>query len=155
MKRLLALTFSLLLVIVSLPVSATNAHGVSQKVRRAISGRITDPNGAVVPGAKITIVGRTSHTSVVKWSNAKGEYVADLDPDTYNVVAAASGFKTATRRSTRVSRGSRSYLDFVLYPGDTGSPIVNPSVRTQPNKSLDASGGSVNSLPISNCRLSI
>src|SRR5437667_7750404 len=105
MKRLLALTFSLLLVIVSIPLSATNAHGVSQKVRRAISGRITDPNGAVVPGAKITIVGRTSHTSVVKWSNAKGEYVADLDPDTYDVVAAASGFKTATRRSTRVSRG--------------------------------------------------
>ena len=142
MKRLLALTFSLLLVVVSFPVSATNAHGVSQKVRRAISGRITDPNGAVVVGAIITIVGRSSHTTVVKKSNAEGKYVADLDPDTYDVVAAASGFKTATRRSTGVSRGSRSYLDFVLYPGDTGSPIVNPSVRTQP-KTLDASGGSV------------
>ena len=126
MKCLLALTFSLLLVVVSIPLSATNAHGVSQKVRRAISGRITVPNGAVVPGAKITIVGRSSHMTVVKKSNVKGQYVADLDPDTYDVVAAASGFKTATRRSTRVSRGSRSYLDFVLYPGDTGSPIVNP-----------------------------
>ena|SRR5205809_3376003 len=125
MKCLLALTFSLLLVVVSFPVSATN-HGVSQKVRRAISGRITDPNGAVVVDALITIVGRSSHTTVVKKSNVKGQYVADLDPDTYDVVAAASGFKTATRRSTRVSRGSRSYLDFVLYPGDTGSPIVNP-----------------------------
>jgi hypothetical protein len=142
MKSLLALTFSLLLVVVSFPVSETNAHGVSRKVRRAISGRVTDPNGAVVPGAKITIVGRSSHTTVVKKSDAKGQYVADLDPDTYDVVAAASGFKTTTR-TTRVSRGSRSYLDFVLYPGDTGSPIVNPSVRTQPNNSLDASGGSV------------
>lgn len=124
MKRLLALTFSLLLVVVSFPVSGISAHGVSQKVRRAISGRITDLNGAVVPGAKITIVGRSSHTTVVKTSNAKGQYVADLDPDTYDVVAAASGFKTATRRSTGVSRGSRSYLDFVLYPGDTGNPTV-------------------------------
>jgi hypothetical protein len=123
MKHLLALTFSLLLVIVSLPVSATNAHGVSQKVRRAISGRITDLTGAVVVGAKITIVGRSSHTTVVKTSNAKGEYVADLEPDTYDVVAAAPGFKTATR-STGVLRGSRSYIDFVLYPGDTGSPRV-------------------------------
>ena len=143
MKRLLALTFSLLLVVLSSPASATNAHGVSQKVRRAISGRITDPNGALVVGALITIVGRSSHTTVVKKSNAEGQYVADLDPDTYDVVAAASGFKTATRRSTGVSRGSRSYLDFVLYPGDTGSPIVNRSARTQPNKSLDASGGGV------------
>src|SRR5260370_18176030 len=80
MKRLLALTFSLLLVVVSFPVGATNAHGVSQKVRRGISGRITDPNGALVVGAKITIVGRSSHTTVVKKSNVKGQYVADLDP---------------------------------------------------------------------------
>jgi hypothetical protein len=129
MKRLLALTFSLLLVVVSLPVSAKNAHGVSQKVRRGISGRITDPNGGVVPGAKIMIVGRSSHTTVVKKSNAKGWYVADLDPDTYDVVAAASGFKTATRTSIGVSRGSRSYVDFVLYPGDTGSPIVEPKIK--------------------------
>ena len=124
--HLLALTFSLLLVVGSFPVSAPNAHGVSQKVRRAISGRITDPNGAVVVGAIITIVGRSSHATVIKKSNSEGQYVADLDPDTYDVVAAASGFKTATQRSTRVSRGSRSYLDFVLYPGPVGNPIVNP-----------------------------
>src|SRR4051812_15268466 len=110
MKHLLALTFSLLLVVVSFPV--TNAHDVSQKVRRAISGRITDPNGALVVGATITIVGRSSHTTVVKKSNVKGQYVADLDPDTYDVTAAAPGFKTATR-STGVLRDSRSYMDFV------------------------------------------
>jgi hypothetical protein len=124
MKHLLALTFSSLLVVVSCPVSDTHAHGGSQKVRRAISGRITDLTGAVVVGAMITIVGRSSHTTLVKKSNAEGQYVADLEPDTYDVVAAASGFKTATQRSTRVSRGSRSYFDFVLYPGDTVSPRV-------------------------------
>lgn len=127
MKRLLALTLSLLLVVVSFPVSATNAHGLSLKVRRGISGRITDPTGALVVGAKITIVGRSSHTTVVKTSNAEGQYVADLEPDTYDVVAAASGFKTATRTSIGVLRGSRSYVDFVLYPGDTGHPgVIRP-----------------------------
>jgi hypothetical protein len=142
MKFLISLICSLLLGVVSFPVSGTNAHGASHKVRRAICGRVTDPNGAVVVGAKITIVGRASHATVVKQSNAKGQYVADLRPDTYDVTAAAPGFKPATR-STGVLRGSRSYMDFVLYPGDTGSPIVNPSVRTQPNNSLDRSGGSV------------
>jgi len=124
MKGLLALTFSLLLIVVSFPMSATNAHGVSKKVRRAISGRITDPNGAVVVAAKITIVGRSSHTTVVKRSDTKGQYVADLEPDTYDVTAAAPGFKTATR-STGVLRGSRSYMDFVLYPGD---PVNSPRI---------------------------
>ena len=125
MKHLLALMFSLLLVVVLFPMSASNVQGRSPKVRRAISGRITDPNGAVVPGAKITIVGRSSQTTVIRTSNAKGQYAADLDPDTYEVTAGAPGFKTVTRR-TGVVRGSRSYMDFVLYPGDTGSPIVNP-----------------------------
>lgn len=126
LKPLIAITFSLLFAVVSIPASATNTHGVSQKVRRAIAGRITDPNGAVVVGATITIVGRSSKTTVVKKSNVKGEYVVDLDPDTYDVTAAAPGFKTATR-SSAVSRGSRSYMDFVLYPGDVGSPrVINP-----------------------------
>ncbi|MDQ3908064.1 MAG: carboxypeptidase-like regulatory domain-containing protein [Acidobacteriota bacterium] len=119
MKHLIALTFSLLLA-VSFPASAANARAASQKVRRGISGRITDPSGALVAGAKITIVGRSSHTTVVKNSNARGEYAADLDPDTYDVTAAAFGFKTTTR-TTGVVRGSRSYMDFVLYPAPTGS----------------------------------
>ena len=123
MKFLISLICSLLLVVLSFPVSGTNAHSASHKVRRAISGRVTDPNGAVVVGANITIVGRASHTTVVKKSNAKGQYVADLRPDTYDVTAAAPGFKTATR-STGVLRGSRSYMDFVLYPGDVGSPRI-------------------------------
>ena len=126
MKHLIALTLSLLLVVVSFPISATKANGASQKVRRGISGRITEPLGHAVAGVKITIVGRSSHTSVVKWSNAKGEYVADLDPDTYDVVAAAPGFKTTTRTSIYVSRAARCYVDFVLYPGPVGNPIVNP-----------------------------
>jgi hypothetical protein len=125
MKRLLALTFSLLLVVASFAMSTSNAHGGSQKVRRGISGRITDPNGALVPGAKITIVGRSSHIAVIRKSNARGLYAADLDPDTYEVTVGAPGFKTVTR-TTGVVRRSRSYMDFVLYPGDTGSPIVNP-----------------------------
>ena len=123
MKLAFALTFSLLFVVVCFPISASNARGVSPKVRRAVAGRVSDPNGALVVGAKITIVGRSSHTTVVKTSNAKGQYVADLEPDTYDITAAASGFKTATR-TTGVSRGSRSYMDFVLYPGDVGSPRI-------------------------------
>ena len=76
----------------------------------------------MVVGARITIVGRSSQTSVIKKSNVEGQYVADLDPDIYEVTAAAAGFKTTTRKSISVSRGSRSYVDFVLYPGEPGSP---------------------------------
>lgn len=122
MKFLISVIGPLLLVLMPL-INGAEAHSAPYRVRHAISGRVTDPNGAVVVGAKITIVGRASHTTVVRKSNAKGEYVADLMPDTYDVTAAAPGFKTATR-STGVVRGSRSYMDFVLYPGDVGSPRI-------------------------------
>src|SRR4051812_19163728 len=121
-NHILALTFSVLLVI-SLPASASSVQG-HHRVHRAISGRVTDPNGAVVGAAQITIVGRSSHAPLVKKTDAKGQYVADLEPDTYDVTAAAPGFKTATR-STGVLRGSRSYMDFVLYPGD---PVNAPRI---------------------------
>jgi hypothetical protein len=124
MKYVIGLTFSLLLVVVSFPVNATDSYGGSQKVRRGISGRITDPNGALVIGAQITIVGRSSGATVVKHSNTKGQYAADLDPDTYDVTATAPGFKTVTR-TTGVVRGSRSYMDFVLYPA---APVNSPRI---------------------------
>lgn len=80
----------------------------------------------MVESARITIVGRSSHITVVRKSNARGEYVADLEPDTYDVTAAAAGFKIITR-TTRVLRGSRSYMDFVLYPAPpVNAPVIVP-----------------------------
>ena len=105
-----------LLVVVSFPVGATNAHGVSQKVRRGISGRITDPNGALVVGAKITIVGRSSHTTVVKKSNVKGQYVADLDPTrtTLSLRRLGSKLPHGNQFPCRVSRAATSISFFTL-----------------------------------------
>lgn len=114
MKHLIALTLSSLLLAASAPTNGANASHVLQKFRSGISGRITDRNGAVVVGAKITMVARSSHASVSRRSNAEGAYIADLDPDVYDVEAEASGFKKARRKSIPVLREGRSYVDFVL-----------------------------------------
>jgi hypothetical protein len=121
MKYPIAFTFSLLLVFGLSSLSVAKSQDSARKVRRAISGRITDPNGALVVGATITIVRRSSHAPIVKRSNRKGQYAADLEPDTYDVTVTAPGFKTVMR-STGVVGGSHSYMDFVLYPGELGSP---------------------------------
>ena len=121
MKFLLALALSSLLILVTVQSSATKGQRVPKKFRSGIAGRITDPNGAVIAGVRITIVARSSNASVVRKSNGEGQYVADLDPDTYDVVAEAYGFKTAKRKSIPVLRESRSYVDFVL---DVAEPIM-------------------------------
>jgi hypothetical protein len=113
MKYLFAIALSLVLV----TWASTNARSHSraaQKFRSGISGRVTDPNGAVVVGAKITIIAHSANASVYRTSNDEGQYAADLDPDVYDVFVDANGFKKAKRKSIPVEREGRNYVDFVL-----------------------------------------
>jgi hypothetical protein len=61
---------------------------------------------------------------VIRSTNDEGQYIADLDPDTYDVIAEANGFKTATRKSIPVA-GGRSYVDFVL--SESEGAIIRPT----------------------------
>ena len=113
MKHLIAIVLSLVLV----ASASTNARSHSravQKFRSGISGRITDPNGAVVVRAMIAIVAHSSNVTVSRMSNDEGQYAADLDPDVYDVFVDANGFKKAKRKSIPVEREGRNYVDFVL-----------------------------------------
>jgi len=119
MKYVIAVTLSLLLA----ASASTHARGYShvpQGFRSGISGRISDRNGSVVLGARITIIARSSNASVSRTSNDEGQYAADLDPDVYDVVVDANGFKKATRKSIPVEREGRNYVDFVL---EVATPI--------------------------------
>jgi Carboxypeptidase regulatory-like domain len=125
MKYLVALALSLLVVASFGQASGSSRPQVSHKLRSGISGRITDPNGTVVAGAKITIVSRSSHAIVSLKSNTEGTYAIDLKPDTYDVSVEEWGFKKATRKSIRVVRKSRPHVDFVL---ELAPPVNAPKI---------------------------
>jgi len=113
MKYVIAITLSLLLAASASTHARAYSH-VPREFRSGISGRITDRNGSVVVGAKITIFARSSNANVHRTSNDEGQYAADLDPDVYDVLVDANGFKKATRKSIPVEREGRNYVDFVL-----------------------------------------
>ena len=116
MKYLIAFTLSLMLLVASVATGGVNRSGAVNKFGSGIAGRITDPNGAVVVGARIKIVARSTKDVVSRKSNDQGEYVVDLNPDVYDVEADADGFKKTTRKSIPVVGEGRSYVDFVLEP---------------------------------------
>jgi hypothetical protein len=118
MKSLVAFTLSSLLVAAMFSPNGANGQDTTRKFRSGISGRVTDTNGAVIVRARITIVARSTGGNLIRTTNDEGQYVSDLDPDTYDVVAEANGFKTATRRSIPVFREAHSYVDFVLNQPD-------------------------------------
>jgi hypothetical protein len=83
-----ALLFCMLsLVAIALPLTAQTFFGT-------IVGNITDPSGAVVPGAAVTLTNSgTGETKTAK-SDANGNYqFVNLVPGTYQVAIEATGFK--------------------------------------------------------------
>src|SRR5262245_59915478 len=60
----------------------------------AVTGRVTDPTGAVIPGVEITVTNTATGVTRSVVSNETGTYsVTQLAPGTYNIKAELVGFK--------------------------------------------------------------
>jgi len=97
---------------------------VSQTYQGRILGLVTDPTGAVVPGAQVTVRNVATGVERTLSTNPAGEYVAaDLDPGTYAVSIQAAGFRTARADSVvlQVSRDAR--VNMTLQPGSADQTI--------------------------------
>src|SRR5947208_5609566 len=82
------------LAVFTLAISLWTPPASGQAVFGSIFGTVTDPSGAAVPNAKVTVTSATKATSYTATTNADGNYsVTHLIPDTYNVRAEAAGFK--------------------------------------------------------------
>src|SRR5688572_18536106 len=90
----------------------------AQEYLGTISGTVTDPNGAVVPGARATVKNVGTNIGVNVTTNESGTYVVPfLVPGTYAVSIVGDGFKTSTRENVQVSVDDRLTLDFKLEIG--------------------------------------
>src|SRR5262249_33623146 len=67
---------------------------VAQAVYGSILGTVTEPSGAAVNGAKVTVTSQTKNVSVEAATNESGNYsVTHLIPDVYSVRIEGTGFK--------------------------------------------------------------
>ena len=82
-----------------------------------IVGTVTDPSGALVSQATITLVNLDTHDQRVDVSNESGDYQFTLLPvGHYSVTAKKVGFKTTTT-NLAVEAGDRARADFHLTAG--------------------------------------
>ena len=109
-----------LLLIVLAPV-----HAQAQAVYGSISGIITDPSGAVVPGATVTVTSVERKTTDTVVSNESGYYLKErLLPGTYEVKGELQGFKTAVFPSIRVNVDSQTPLNIKLEQGAISEAVT-------------------------------
>lgn len=92
-----------------------------------ITGIVTDPSGAVVPGAKITATRVETGISQSTVTSSGGTYtIPRLTVGTYTVVAEANGFKTGTAQGITLDVSQERSVDFTLVvSGVTQSVEVN------------------------------
>ncbi|MBA2502199.1 MAG: carboxypeptidase regulatory-like domain-containing protein, partial [Pyrinomonadaceae bacterium] len=105
-RRHAALLCSIALLIVPL-FTALAAYAGGQ-----ITGTVTDPKGAVINGAAITVIDAVSSQSFTTVTDKDGRYkVEGLPPGGYNVTISAQGFGDVRRENIRVEEGATVTFD--------------------------------------------
>src|ERR1700752_4763402 len=106
------------LLVVCLVCGLKTSTTLAQAVYGSILGTVTDPQGAAVSGAKVTVTSATKNTSDQTTTNDSGNYtVTHLIPDTYNITVEAQGFKTAQIKGISVSADFGAKVDATLEIG--------------------------------------
>jgi len=97
----------------------------AQRTSGDIQGTVTDPNGAVVPGASVTVTGKDVGFNRTVTTDSAGLYrVQQVPPGNYTVsVAAISGFSAQTKENVQVSINNTTTLDFAMAVGATGAVV--------------------------------
>jgi len=100
------------------------AASLAQDFRASITGRVTDPTGAVVAGAKVTVTNAATRVATPVQANEQGVFsVPYLIPGRYEVRAEAQGFKTALREGIHLQTSDRLTLDLGLELGTTSEVV--------------------------------
>ncbi len=102
----------------------------AQEVRASLSGIITDPSGAPIPAAQITVTNIAKNTRIVSTSNESGLYSTPLlEPAAYNVAIEKDGFRRVVRENIILQTLDKARLDVQLQIGAvTDSITVNTAV---------------------------
>src|SRR5215471_13970468 len=90
----------------------------------SITGTVTDPSGAVVNGAKVTLTNEGTGTTLSMTARADGVY--DFSPvriGNYRLEVAAPGFKTEVKTHVVVNVSARVLVDFKLQPGAVSETV--------------------------------
>ncbi|HKG21330.1 MAG TPA: carboxypeptidase-like regulatory domain-containing protein, partial [Blastocatellia bacterium] len=104
----------------------------AQAVYGSISGTVTDPNGAVVSGATVTITSVERGTSDVVTTNESGLYVKErLLPGKYEVKVEAQGFRPTLISKVDVNLDTQTKIDAALDPGAIGDTVTVTAAEGQ------------------------
>jgi hypothetical protein len=101
---------------------ATAAHA---QYRASIQGTVTDPSGAVVPGATLTLTDKETGRTLTATSNDAGVYnINALKPSTYSITVEKTGFKKKVLDNIGVIAEQANGVDIQLDLGQSNETVT-------------------------------
>lgn len=128
------------LAICCFPLFSLNATLFAQTGTSRIAGAVTDPNGAAVAGAEVSIRHEATGVTHSAKTNSAGAYNFPAMPvGEYEITVAASGFRTFQSSRNRLTVGEPLIIDVKLQVGLPAATITVTAARER----LAASNGSL------------
>jgi hypothetical protein len=112
----------------------------------SLNGTVQDSTGAVIPGATVTLTNTGTQQKRTAASSSNGTYIfGELAPGSYDVMATAANFKTATLTNIQVGTEPRA-ANITLDTGGTSTTVDVSASDTTVLQTSDASiGNTLNS----------
>jgi len=123
-------------------VLALGVPAMAQSTRGELAGSVTDPSGALVPGATVLAVNEATGGKSQTVSTTAGDYrFPELPVGTYKVTTTAPGFETATATGVAITINGTVVLNVKLKVGSQSEVVsVDASGLRLETESSDISG---------------
>jgi len=117
-------------------------HAFSQATNTGtVVGNVTDPSGAVIAGATLTLSNPSAGTTLTSTSNATGQYIfSAVPPGTYDMTTNKSGFNNVKSTGVVVSVGTQTTANVKMTVGG-GHETVEVQVMGTELQTLNSTVG--------------
>ena len=112
----------------------------AQTGQGAITGRVTDSSGAVIPKASVQIVNNDTRVALTTVTNDAGLYdIQSLNPGQYTVTVSGPGFESQKITTVTVSAAQTTTADVTMQPGRSNQTVTVTAQAPLLNTNSDVS----------------
>ena len=104
-------------IVAGVPLLLCLSTGTFAQGNATLSGTVTDPAGALIPGAEVTATHNGTGMATRSLTNQVGAYEFILQPGLYTLTAELPGFETGIDGNVELSAGQQVLRNFTLEIG--------------------------------------